>query len=121
MEITSKIRDFENKVYLDKIAISIRYLSSTTDIPLFIKQMVSLSALLSNYDRNLDNPFPVIDENNTRSAYFIVYLLDTKNIAESIWVYRLVRSLTRYILLSIDSMRLEMIDTLCSQNKCVNQ
>ena len=100
MEITSKIRDFENKVYLDKIAISIRDLSTTTDIPLFVKQMVSLSALLSNYDRNLDNSFPVIDENAQDPAYFIAAYFDTKNIAESIWVYRIVRSLTRYILLS---------------------
>ena len=35
MEIASKIRDFENKVYLDKISMSIRDLISTTDIPLF--------------------------------------------------------------------------------------
>ncbi|MFZ0695564.1 MAG: hypothetical protein WAM88_00335 [Nitrososphaeraceae archaeon] len=100
MEITSKIRDFENKVYLDKISTSIRDLSSTTDIPLFIQQMVSLSALLSNYDRNLVNSFPDIDENAQDPTYFIAAYFDTKNIAESIWVYRIVRSLTRFILLS---------------------
>ena len=100
MEITSKLRDFENKVYLDKISMSIRDLSSVTDIPLFVQQMVSLSALLSNYDRNLDNSFPVIDENAQDPTYFIAAYFDTKNIAESIWVYRIVRSLTRYILLS---------------------
>ena len=100
MEITSKIREFKNKVYLEKISISIRDLSSTTDIPLFVQQMVSLSALLSNYDRNLDNSFPVIDENAQDPTYFIAAYFDTKNIAESIWVYRIVRSLTRYILLS---------------------
>jgi hypothetical protein len=100
MEITSKLRDFENKVYLDKISMSIRDLSSVTDIPLFVQQMVSLSALLSNYDRNLSNSFPVIDENAQDPTYFIAAYFDTKNIAESIWVYRIVRSLTRYILLS---------------------
>ena len=100
MEITSKIRDFENKVYLDKISTSIRDLSSTTDIPLFIQQMVSLSALLSNYDRNLVNSFPDIDENAQDPTYFIAAYFDTKNIAKSIWVYRIVRSLTRFILLS---------------------
>jgi hypothetical protein len=100
MEITSKIRDFENKVYLDKISTSIRDLRSTTDIPLFVQQMVSLSALLSNYDRNLDNSFPAIDENAQDPTYFIAAYFDTKNIADSIWVYRLVRSLTRFILLS---------------------
>ena len=62
--------------------------------------MVSLSALLSNFDRNLDNSFPVIDENAQDPTYFIAAYFDTKNISESIWVYRIVRSLTRYILLS---------------------
>jgi hypothetical protein len=100
MEITSKISDFENKVYLDKISISVRDLSSITDIPHFVQQMVSLSALLSKYDRNLDNSFPGIDENAQDPTYFIAAYFDTKNIAESIWVYRIVRSLTRYILLS---------------------
>jgi hypothetical protein len=100
MEITSKHSDFENRVYLDKISMSIRDLSSTTDIPLFVQQMVSLSALLSNFDRNLDNSYPVIDENAQDPTYFIAAYFDTKNIAESIWVYRIVRSLTRYILLS---------------------
>ena len=99
MEITSKLRDFENKVYLDKISMSIRDLSSVTDIPLFVQQMVSLSALLSNYDRNLDNSFPV-DENAQDPTYFIAAYFDTKNIAEALWVYRIVRSLTRFILLS---------------------
>jgi hypothetical protein len=100
MEITSKPRDFENRVYLDKISMSIRDLSSTTDFPLFVQQMVSLSALLSNYDRYLDNSFPAIDENAQDPTYFIAAYFDTKNIAESIWVYRIIRSLTRYILLS---------------------
>ena len=100
METTSKLRDFENCVYLDKISISIRDLSSTTHIPLFVQQMVSLSELLSNFDQNLDNSFPLIDENAQDPTYFIAAYFDTKNIAESIWVYRIVRSLTRYILLS---------------------
>jgi hypothetical protein len=100
METTSKLRDFENKVYLDKISMSIRDLISTTDFPLFVQQMVSLSVLLSNYDRNLDNSFPAVDENAQDPTYFIAAYFDTKNIAESIWVYRIVRLLTRYILLS---------------------
>jgi hypothetical protein len=100
MEITSKLRDFENKVYLDKISMSIRDLSSVTDIPLFVQQMVSLSALLSSFDRNLDNSFPAIDENAQDPTYFIAAYFDTKNISEALWVYRIIRSLTRYILLS---------------------
>jgi hypothetical protein len=101
MEITSKLNDFENRVYLDKISKSVRDLNFTaTDTLLFVQQMVSLSALLSSFDRNLaNNSFPAIDENAQDPTYFIAAYFDTKNIAEALWVYRIVRSLTRYILL----------------------
>ena len=100
MEVTSKRSDFENRVYLDKISKSARDLNSTTnDIVLFVQQMVSLSALLSSFDRNLDNSFPDIDQNAQDPTYFIAAYFDTKNIVEALWVYRIVRSLTRYILL----------------------
>jgi hypothetical protein len=64
--------------------------------------MVSLSELLSSFDRHLDNnnSFPAIDENAQDPTYFIAAYFDTKNIADALWVYRIVRSLTRYILLS---------------------
>jgi hypothetical protein len=100
MEITSKHSEFENRVYLDKISKSVRDLNATTDALLFVQQMVPLSALLSSFDRNLDNSFPDIDENAQDPTYFIAAYFDTKNLAESIWLYRIVRSLTRYILLS---------------------
>jgi len=101
MKITSKFSDSENSVYLDKISKSIKDLNSTaTDSLHFVEQMVSLSALLSSFDRNLGNSFPAIDENAQDPTYFIAAFFDTKNIAEALWVYRIVRSLTRYILLS---------------------
>ena len=101
MKITSKLSDSENRVYLDKISRSARDLNSTAiDTLLFVKQMVSLSALLSSFDRNFNNSFPAIDENAQDPNYFIAAYFDTKNIAEALWVYRIVRSLTRYILLS---------------------
>jgi hypothetical protein len=102
MEITSKLSDFENRVYLDKISKLIMDLnnSTSTDTLLFVQQMVSLSALLSSFDRNLGNSFPAIDDNAQDPTYFIAAYFDTKNIAEALWVYRIVRSLTRYILLS---------------------
>jgi hypothetical protein len=99
MEITSRLSDFENRVYLDKISKSARDLNSTNDIVLFVQQMVSLSALLSSFDRNSDNSFPDIDQNAQDPTYFIAAYFDTKNIVEALWVYRIVRSLTRYILL----------------------
>jgi hypothetical protein len=101
MKITSKLSDSENRVYLDKISKSIRDLNSTAfNTQLFVEQMVSLSALLNSFDRNFNNSFPAIDENAQDPTYFIAAYFDTKNIAEALWVYRIVRSLTRYILLS---------------------
>ena len=102
MKITSKFSDSENRVYLDKISKSVRDLNSTpTDTLLFVQQMVSLSALLSSFDRNFNNhSFSAIDENAQDPTYFIAAYFDTKNIAEALLVYRIVRSLTRYVLLS---------------------
>lgn len=102
MKITSKFSDSENRVYLDKISKSVRDLNSTiSDTLLFVEQMVSLSALLNSFDRNFNNhSFPAIDENAQDPSYFIAAYFDTKNIAEALLVYRIVRSLTRYILLS---------------------
>jgi hypothetical protein len=102
MKITSKLNDSENRVYLNKISRSARDLNSTaTDTLLFVQQMVSLSALLNSFDRNFNNySFPAIDENAQDPTYFIAAYFDTKNISEALWVYRIVRSLTRYVLLS---------------------
>jgi hypothetical protein len=101
MKITSTLSDSENRDYLDKISRSARDLNSTAiDTILFVEQMVSLSVLLNSFDRNFNNSFPAIDENAQDPTYFIAAYFDTKNIAEALWVYRIVRSLTRYILLS---------------------
>jgi hypothetical protein len=100
MKITSKLSDFENKNYLDKISSAIKYLDSRRDNLFFVEQMVSLSSLLSNFDQKLNNSFSAIDENAQDPSYFIAAYFDTKNLTEALWVYRIVRSLTRYILLS---------------------
>jgi hypothetical protein len=100
MKITSKLSDFENKNYLDKISSAIKDLDSSRDNLLFVEQMVSLSSLLSNFDQKLNNSFSAIDENAQDPSYFIAAYFDTKNLTEALWVYRIVRSLTRYILLS---------------------
>jgi hypothetical protein len=102
MKITSKFSDSENRVYLDKISKLVRDLNSTaSDTLLFVEQMVSLSALLNSFDRNFSiHSFPAIDENAQDPSYFIAAYFDTKNIAKALLVYRIVRSLTRYILLS---------------------
>ena len=101
MEITSGLIDSQNRVYLDRISKSVRDLSSTSiDSPLFVHQMVSLSKLLSSLHRKLDKSIPSIDKNAQDPAYFIAAYFDTTNIGDAILVYRIVRSLTRFILLS---------------------
>ncbi|HEX5976572.1 MAG TPA: hypothetical protein VFY68_04815 [Nitrososphaeraceae archaeon] len=99
MEITPKVSDIEIRVYLDKISREIRNLNPPFDSTLFLQQMVRISALLSSFDRNLEDSFPFIDDNTQDPTYFMAAYFDTKNIVESLWIYRIVRSLTRYILL----------------------
>jgi hypothetical protein len=62
--------------------------------------MVSLSKLLSSLHRKLDRSIPSIDKNAQDPAYFIAAYFDTTNLGDAILVYRIVRSLTRIILLS---------------------
>jgi hypothetical protein len=61
--------------------------------------MVSLSKLLSSLHRKLDKPIPSIDKNAKDPTYFIAAYFDTTNIGDAILVYRIIRSLTRIILL----------------------
>ena len=82
--ITSKISDIENRAYLDRISREISNLDSSSDSMLFLQQMVRNSALLSSFERNLDNPFPSIDNNAQYLTYFMVYF-DTRNILEALW------------------------------------
>jgi hypothetical protein len=98
MEIKFAPSNLENKVYLHKISKTVTDLSFITDPLFFVRKMVRLSALLNSLD--LDNSFPTIDENLQDPTYFLVAYFDTKNMAEALWVYKIVRSLTKYILLS---------------------
>lgn len=101
MDITSGLNDFQNRVYLDRISRLVRDLSSTSiDSQLFVNEMVSLSKLLSSLHRKLDKSIPSIDKNALDPAYFIAAYFDTTNLGDAILVYRIVRSLTRIILLS---------------------
>jgi hypothetical protein len=101
MDITSGLNDFQNRVYLDRISRLVRDLSSTSiDSQLFVNEMVSLSKLLSSLHRKLDKSIPSIDKNAQDPAYFLAAYFDTINLDDAISVYRIVRSLTRIILLS---------------------
>jgi hypothetical protein len=81
MGFTSKHSNYASQVYLDKISKAIRDLNSTTDTLPFVHKMVSLSALLSSFDKQLNNSFPVIDDKADDPTYFIAAYFDIKNVA----------------------------------------
>ena len=100
MEInTSKFKD-DNEVIINKISKVAKELNFTNDIMSFIKQMISLSLLLRMYDPPLSTIFRTIDEKAQDPSYFIATYFDTNDIDQALWVYRMVRLLSTYILLS---------------------
>jgi hypothetical protein len=62
--------------------------------------MISLNRLLSSIVSHELTSFLSVDEKAQDPTYFIATYFDTKDIDQALWVYRLVRLLTRYILLS---------------------
>jgi len=62
--------------------------------------MISLNKLLSLHDPHGSTSFRTVDEKAQDPTYFIATYFDTEDIDQALWVYRLVRLLTRYILLS---------------------
>src|SRR5690606_32693044 len=92
--------DFEKRIHLDEISKLLRDIDPAKDPLLFVQQMVSLSELLSSFDRNTDDSFPSVDENAQDPSYFIAAYFDTKSLDKALWIYWMVRSLTRYILFS---------------------
>lgn len=97
---SSKFRDLDSERIIDKISKMAKELSFTDDIMIFIEQMISLNMLLSTYDSSLSTTFRTIDEKAQDPTYFIATYFDTKDIDQALWVYRIVRLLARYILLS---------------------
>jgi hypothetical protein len=56
--------------------------------------------LLSTYDPPLSTTLRTIDEKAQNPTYFIAAYFDTKETDQALWVYRIVRLLARYILIS---------------------
>lgn len=97
---TSKFRGFDNERIADKISDIVKGLDFSDDRMIFIEQMISLNKLLSSNDSHESTSFLTVDEKAQDHTYFIATYFDTKDIDQALWVYRLVRLLTRYILLS---------------------
>lgn len=86
-------------VIKNKITIAIKQITYPNDKLIFINQMISLSKLLMMYDLNFSNEYKDIDEKAQDPTYFAAAFFDTNDIDQALSVHRLVRLLTRYILL----------------------
>ena len=62
--------------------------------------MISISVLLIEYDPPLSDIIRTIDEKAQDPSYFIATYFDTKDVTKALWIYRIVRLLAKYILLS---------------------
>ncbi len=97
---TSMFRGFDSERVTDKISAIVKGLDFSGDRMTFIEQMISLNRVLSSYDPHESTSFRTVDEKAQDPTYFVATYFDTKDIDQALWVYRLVRLLTRYILLS---------------------
>ena len=95
----SKFRDFNKEVIIEKISIAAKEITLTNDRMIFIERMISLSKLLMKYDLHSSSVFRTMDEKAQDPSYFAAAYIDTKDIDQALWIYRIVRLLTRYILL----------------------
>ena len=92
-------RGFDSERVTDKISAIVKGLDFSGDRMTFIEQMISLNRVLSCYDSHESTSFRTVDEKAQDPTYFVATYFDTKDIDQALWVYRLVRLLTRYIFL----------------------
>jgi hypothetical protein len=91
--------DFELKVLIRRISEAVMDISLSNDRVTFIDRMIFLSNLLMNYDIHISPAFRVIDEKAQDPTYFFTAFIDTNNLEQALWIHRIIRHLTRYILL----------------------
>ncbi len=97
---TSRFRGFDYERITNEISEIVKGLDFSKDIATSVEKKISLNSLLSSYDLHEASTFQAIDEKAQDPTYFIAAYFDTKDFDQALWVYRLVRLLTRYILLS---------------------
>ena len=66
----------------------------------FVENMISLHRLLSSYDPFEATTYQTLNEKAQDPTYFIPTYLDTKDIDLAFWVFKVVKLLTRHVLLS---------------------
>ena len=96
---TSKFKDIDKEVIIEKITKAVKEIKVAGDRMAFIEQMISLSKLLMTYDLHISNAYKDIDEKAQDPSYFVTAYLDTNDIDEALWIHGMIRLLTRYILL----------------------
>jgi hypothetical protein len=97
---TDKFKDIDNQASIDEISKAAIQLGVIGNNITFIEQMITLSKLLRTYDLPLSNTIRTIDEKAQDPSYFVAAYFDTKDLDLALWVYKMVRLLARYILLS---------------------
>ena len=96
---TTKLQAEKEKTIIDKITRVVKELSFPDDRMTFIEQMIYLSKLLIKYDLNRSTTYRTVDEKAQDPTYFVATYFDTKDIEQALWVHRMIRLLTRYVLL----------------------
>jgi hypothetical protein len=96
---TTKLRAKKEKTLIDKISRVTKELSFPKNRMTFVEQMIYLSKLLMKYDLNISTSFKTIDEKAQDPTYFVAAYFDTKDMEEALWVHRMIRLLTRCVLL----------------------
>jgi hypothetical protein len=95
----SRFKDTSTEAIIEKITIAVKEIIYPNDRMVFIEQMISLSKLLMMYDLHFSSAYKEIDEKAQDPTYFVIAYFDTNDMDQALWVHRMVRSLTRYILL----------------------
>lgn len=97
---TSRFRGFDNERNINKISEIVKGLDFSEDIVTSVAKMIALNSLLSSYESHETSAFQAVDEKAQDPTYFVATYFDTKDVDQALWVYRVVKLLTRYILLS---------------------
>ena len=98
-EIDSSTNSF-NQGITNQISIVVQELNFRVDSVARIEKMIYLSDLLRAYDPPLAPELQTFDYKLQDPTYFVATYFDTKDLQEALWVYRIVRLLARYVLLS---------------------
>ena len=68
---TSKFKDTDKEVIIEKIAKAVKEITLANDRMTFIEQMISLSKLLMTHDLHISSSYKGIDEKAQDPTYFV--------------------------------------------------